>query len=119
MERQSTDIIAVEEPEVAEALRFIYEHACQAIGADEVAKHLAISRSTLDRHLQAAIGQSTTSMIMQVRLGEIKRYFADTDLSLSAIAARTGFISVQHMANLFRHRVGVTPGAYRREVKHS
>ena len=116
--RQSTDVVAVEETEAAEALRFIRENACQPVQADDVARHLAVSRSTLDRYLRAAVGHSATSAIMQVRLARVKDFLADTDLPLAAIAARTGFTSVQHLANLFRDRIGVTPGRYRREMRH-
>jgi LacI family transcriptional regulator len=116
--RQSTDIIAVADPEASAALRFIREHACRPVSADEVADHLAVSRSTLDRMLRLAIGQTATAAIMQVRLSKVKAELADTDLSLAAIAGRTGFASVQHMANLFRDRFGVTPGSYRRDIRH-
>jgi len=116
--RQSTDIVAVDDPETAAALRFIREHACEPITADDVAAHLAVSRSTLDRCLRTTVGQSATAAIMQARLASVKADLSDTDLSLQAIATRAGFASVQHLANLFRKRVGVTPGCYRQDRKH-
>lgn len=116
--RQSTDIVAVEAPEAAAALRFIRENACRPIDAANVADFLSVSRSTLDRYLQAAIGQSATAAIMQVRLSQVKADLANTDLPLTSIASRAGFASVQHLANLFRDRVGVTPGGYRKDMRH-
>lgn len=116
--RQSTDIVAVDDPEAAAALRFIRASACRPASADEVAAHLAVSRSTLDRCLRRAVGQSATAAIMQARLASVKADLADTDLSLQAIASRTGFASIQHLANLFRARVGVTPGRYRQDMRH-
>ena len=116
--RQSTDIVAVDDPEAASALRFIREHACQPVTAEDVAAHLAVSRSTLDRCLHAAVGHSATAAIMQARLASVKSDLAETDLSLQAIASRAGFASVQHLANLFRERVGMTPGRYRRDMRH-
>jgi LacI family transcriptional regulator len=115
--RESTDIVATDEPEVAEALRFIRKHACQGIQADDVARHLSISRSTLDRHLGQVVGRSAASVIVQMRLAQVKDYLAGTDLSLRGIAARTGFASLHHMANLFRDRFGVSPGRYRQEMR--
>ncbi len=116
--RQSTDIIAVNDPEASEALRFIREHACRPTTADDVAAHLAVSRSTLDRCLRSAVGQSAAAAILQVRLSRVKADLAETDLTLQAIAIRAGFASVQHLANLFRDRVGVTPGRYRKDMRH-
>ena len=117
--RHSTDIVAVDDPEAASALRFIREHACQPVTAEDVAAHLAVSRSTLDRCLHAAVGHSATAAIMQARLASVKSDLAETDLSLQAIASRAGFASVQHLANLFRERVGMTPGRYRRDMRCS
>lgn len=116
--RQSTDIVAVEDPDAAAALQYIRENACRAIDAANVADFLSVSRSTLDRYLQAAIGQSATAAIMQVRLAQVKADLANTDLPLNSIASRAGFASAQHLANLFRDRVGVTPGGYRKDMRH-
>jgi LacI family transcriptional regulator len=116
--RLSTDIIAVDDPEAAAAIRLIREHACQPVTAEDVAAHLAVSRSTLDRRLRAAVGQSATAAIMQTRLARVKADLAETELSLQAIATRAGFASLQHLANLFRDRVGMTPGRYRQEMRH-
>ena len=111
-------MVAVDQPEVAEAMQFIRENACRPLHADDVAQHLAVSRSTLERYLQAAVGHSATSSILQSRLTTVKDLLADTDLQLAAIASQTGFASIQHLANLFRHRVGVTRGRYRREMRY-
>ncbi len=115
--RLSTDMIAVDDQEAAAAIGFIREHACQPITAEEVAAHLAVSRSTLDRCLHVAVGQSATAAILQARLARVKTDLAETELSLKAIASRTGFASVQHLANLFRDRVGMTPGSYRQDMR--
>ncbi len=116
--RQSTDIVAVESPEASAALRLIRERGCDGLTADDVAAALAVSRSTLDRMLNAAVGQSATSAIMQVRLARVKADLVETDLPMKSIARRAGFTSVQHLANLFRSRTGLTPGRYRRDMRH-
>lgn len=115
--RQSTDIVAADDPETAEALRFIRENACQGIQADDVARHLSVSRSTLDRHLRQVVGRSTTAVIAYTRLAEVKHYLTSTDLGLRAIASRTGFCSLHHLSNAFRDRFGVSPGRYRQEMR--
>jgi AraC-like DNA-binding protein len=48
----------------------------------------------------------------------VKADLVETDLPLKSIARRAGFTSVQHLANLFRSRVGLTPGRYRRDMRH-
>lgn len=87
-------------------------------GRQIVAGALAVSRSTLDRLLSAAVGQSATAAIMQVRLARVKTDLVESDLPLKSIARRAGFVSEQHLANLFRSREGLTPGRYRRDMRH-
>lgn len=116
--RQSTDIVVVESAEAAAALRLIRERGCDGLTADDVAVELAVSRSTLDRLLHAAVGLSATAAIMQVRLARVKADLAGSDVPLKSIARRAGFSSVQHLANLFRSRAGLTPGRYRRDMRH-
>jgi LacI family transcriptional regulator len=117
--RRSTDTVAVESPEAQAALEVIRERACAGLTAADVATKLAVSRSTLDRLLRAAVGRSATAAIMNVRLARVRAELAGTDLAIKAIARRAGFTSVQHLSNLFRDRVGVTPGRYRRDMRRS
>ncbi|MCM2374160.1 XylR family transcriptional regulator [Aporhodopirellula aestuarii] len=116
--RQSTDVTAVEDSDAATALRYIRDNARKAITAEDVANYLAVSRSTLDRSLRATVGRSATVAIMQARLAIVKADLTETDLTLSQIADRCNFRSVQHLANLFRERVGMTAGNYRKEMRH-
>ena len=115
--RQSTDIVTAESSEAQAALEMMRERACAGLTAADVAAKLAVSRSTLDRLLRQAVGQSATALIMNMRLTQVKADLVGTDLPLKAIAKRAGFASVQHLSNLFRDRVGVTLGRYRQEMR--
>jgi LacI family transcriptional regulator len=117
--RQSTDTVAAASPEAQAALRIIREQACAGLTAASVAVKLAVSRSTLDRLLRQAVGQSATASIMNVRLTQVRADLVGTDLPLKAVAKRAGFTSVQHLSNLFRNRVGVTLGRYRQDMRHT
>jgi LacI family transcriptional regulator len=114
--RQSSDIVAVEDKEVAAALQFIREHASQGIGVEEVLRAIPVSRVSLDHRMRRAIGRTIKAQIVQVQLEVVKRFLAETDLALSQIAQRSGFRHPQYMAELFKKRFGVTPGTYRSEV---
>src|SRR5205814_5994714 len=47
--RQSTDLLAIEDPEVANAVRFIREHACEGIHVDDVLEQVALSSMALEK----------------------------------------------------------------------
>lgn len=113
--RQSSDIVAVEDPRMAKALHFIRQNAIADISVTDVAKQVALSRSALERRMKELIGRSPGEEISRQRFGHVERLLAQTDLTLEAIAERAGFKHPQYMAEAFRKRSGITPGEYRRQ----
>lgn len=112
--RQSTDIVAVADADVAAALRYIREHACDGISVDDVLGHVAMSRRNLERRFAALLGRSPKDEISRVQLGHVKRLLAMTDYRLAEIARLTGFRYVESMCVLFKRATGRTLGQYRR-----
>ncbi len=78
--RQSSDIIAQDDPSVATALRFIKNYAGQAISVPDVVEQARVSRRTLERQFSRALGRSISSEIAQCRLERAKRLLLETDL---------------------------------------
>ncbi|AGA27505.1 XylR family transcriptional regulator [Singulisphaera acidiphila] len=112
--RQSTDVMAISDPIVADSMRFIREHACHGIRIEHVLEHVAVSRSSLHRRFQASIGRTIHGAIAAVRLERVKQLLIETELPLQAIADRAGFSHVEYLIAAFRETTGSTPGAYRR-----
>ncbi len=113
--RQSSDVTAIADPRLADALRFIREHACDGIGVDEVIENAAVSRSVLQRLFRKHVDTTILDAITGVRIARVKQLLAETDLPLDAIAGRAGFAYMEYMSAVFRRQTGRTPGAYRRE----
>jgi LacI family transcriptional regulator len=116
--RGSTDILAIDDHKVAEAMRFASEHACEGIQAQDVADAIGASRSGLDARFRSALGRTIRVAIRSVQMERAVRLLPNTTLSLKEIASRTGFKSVQHMTTLFGQTYGCPPGKYRRTVNH-
>lgn len=113
--RQSSDIVAVVDKEIAECLRFIRENAPYGLTVNDVLREIPMSRAALDQRMRTAIGRTVKAEILRVQLEHVKQLLADTDLSLFQIADRTGFKHPQYMAELFKKKFSKTPGAYRKE----
>jgi len=111
--RHSSDVVAVEDSDVAAALRYIREHACHGIGVRDVLKHAGLSRTRLERRMREAIGRTPGEEIHRVRFDEVRRLLDSTDLRLAAIARRCGFEHPQYMSEAFKKHFGMTPGSYR------
>ena len=67
--------------------------------------------------MRAAIGRTVKAEILRVQMDQVKHLMAETDLSLSQIAVRTGFKHPQYKAELFKKKCGKTPHAYRKEFQ--
>lgn len=111
--RQSTDVVAVDDPELAAALRYIREHATDGIGVGEVVRVVTISRSSLERRMRQAIGRTPRQEIERVRLDCAQRLLEATDLPLIDVAIRSGFEHAQRLSERFREVYGMPPGQWR------
>jgi LacI family transcriptional regulator len=115
--RRSTDVLAVDEPDAAEAIRFVREHACDGISIEEVRKAVSVSRSTLKRLFEKHLGHSPTAEILRVQVQHIQELLRTTNLPLEEIARRSGFAYVESMHRIFKRMAGLTPNQYRRRTR--
>lgn len=113
--RMSSDIVALDDPELANALLYMREYACEGIGVPDVLKAVAISRSSLERGLRKLLGRSPNQELIRLKLLRAEEMLTHTDLTLSVIAERCGFRRTQHLAETFRELYGTPPGQYRQD----
>ena len=115
--RQSTNIVAISDPDIAAAVRFIREGACRGVTIAEILRHVAISRSYLDRGFHKFLGRTPREEIRYVQVRRAKELLGETDLPLAKIAALTGFEHPEYLSFLFKRDTGQTPGDYRRQMQ--
>ena len=111
--RQSTDVVALDDPDMVKAISFIRKNACREINVENVLAEVAISRATLERKFARLIGRLPKEEILRIRLDRVKRLLAQTDLTLPHIAKQTGFKTHSHMSVAFKRETGQTVGEYR------
>jgi len=115
--RQSTDMLAIPDPQVADALRFIWQHACEGIHVSDVAKMVPHSRRKFEQQFQNLVGRTPHEEIVRVQMNQIKAALDGTDLALDQIAERTGFANAKNLVTAFHRETGLTPGKYRSRYK--
>ncbi len=113
--RQSTDILAVDDPEVAEAIRFIREHASEPIQVGDVVDAAAASRGVLYRRFKQTLGCSINDQIRKARTDLIAHMLTETSLSVRTIAMSLGFTGESHIARYFRREKRMSLKDYRRQ----
>jgi LacI family transcriptional regulator len=114
--RQSTDIVAVDDPGLSKALRFIHDNRGAATTVADVVDHAGISRRGLEKRFRQFLRRSILDEIQNVRLDEAKRLLLDSSLSITYVALSAGFTNSAYFSQFFHKRVGMTPRQYRREL---
>jgi LacI family transcriptional regulator len=111
--RQSTDVLAANDPVVARALRFISENGHRPIQVKHVAAAVAATRRTLERRFKESIGRSIAGEITRLRIQRAKRRMVETDAAMKEVATDAGFRSADHFYKVFTRVEGVPPSHYR------
>lgn len=112
--RQSSDVVAVDDPHVARVVRFIRDHACDGISVEKALAQATVSRSTLTRSFKRLLNRTPKAELTRVQLDRAKQLLLETDLSMTDISARCGFNEPKYFITVFHQSVGVTPLAFRR-----
>lgn len=115
--RRSTDILAVDDAVVAQALRYIRNHACDPIFVGQVVKQLPLCRRAVERRFSEAMGRTMHDEIHRVRTDVARNLLQSTSMLIPEIARRAGFQDAKRFSRVFRKNVGVSPTEYRAQVR--
>ncbi len=113
VERRSTDVLAVADPAVARALRFIWDHFDQNLSIQEIAEAAGVPRRSLERGFRQQLDRSVHAELARKRVEELARLLLATDLPLARLAPRAGFFTLANAHKSFLRAHGVSPRKYR------
>lgn len=112
--RQSTDSLAIDDDEIISAMQFIREHACSGIKVDDLLSAGSLTRRVLESRFKKYFGYSPHEAIQRVRLRRAEELLTETDLPLTVIADRSGFIHTEYFSVVFKREYGISPSEYRK-----
>lgn len=114
--RQSTDLLAIEDPAIVNALWFIRKHAHRGIVVSDILREVPISRRCLEIQFQKYLGRSPGREIRRVQLERGKELLERQELSITEIAAACGFANSTRFGVAFKKYTSKTPYRYREEL---
>ena len=114
--RKSTDVLAIDEPLIVRAVRYIREHACDGIGVPDILRVIPLSRSKLEQGFKQHLGRTPKAELLRIQLLRAKELLLATDLPLPEISQRCGFRHPEYFNTLFREKIGQPPGRFRRRA---
>ncbi|WP_206025310.1 helix-turn-helix domain-containing protein [Micromonospora zingiberis] len=86
----------------------------EPVSAADVARTLGYTPGHLTTVLRRRTGRPLLDWITERRMTEVRRLLRETDLSLDAVAARTGLRDATYLVRRFRERYDITPQRWRR-----
>lgn len=114
--RQSTDITAVEDRQVVEAIHFIRKHFKEMILVDDVAEAADLSRRALEQRFRKLLKHSVHEEIVRTRVNQMASMLADTNLPISQIARLLGYSYINNISRYFRQQRGISPSGDRKKL---
>ena len=115
--RGSSDVFAVSDTKVEQALRYMVDHASDAISVPMIAHAVNIGRQALERRFKQHVGRTINDELIRLRVEKLKRLLVDSDTPIKMLSAEVGFGTTANMHTMFKRHTGETPVVYRK--KHS
>lgn len=113
--RGSSGELAISDPLIARAARFINRNAGSPIGVDDVVETVPLSRRELQRRFRQVTGRTIHSTILDARINIAKRLLSNPEYTVDTVAELSGFGSRQHFAKTFKTQTGFTPATFRKD----
>ena len=113
--RQSTDVLAIDDSDVANAVRFIRQNAKDRIQVSDVVNAVGVSRRGLERRFRRVLSSSVLDEIRRVRVEHVAQMLMKTNLSIGQISLALNFPSIEHISRFFSQEKGMSPLAYRKK----
>jgi len=115
--RESTDVLAIQDKYLSQALSFIHKHYRQAIQVVDVVEAVGISRRNLEYKFSKMLKHSINAEIRRVKVEQIAKMLIETYIPITQIALYFGFTDAKHIARYFRKEKNINPQEFRKNSK--
>ena len=88
-----------------------------SISVGKLANQVFLHPDYLGRIFKKQTGMTISGMVQKVRIDKACHYLTTTDMNISEIAEMCGFEDTKFFYSVFKRRLGVLPGEYRKQVK--
>lgn len=107
VKRQSTDLLAIEDKNVANAIKFIRQNAKNKLRVDDVVAETCLGRRSLESGFRKILQRSIQEEIRRVRVELISQMLIETDMSVAQITSLFNFADYDHISRYFKKEKGL------------
>ncbi len=105
------------EQEMLAAAEFLREHLQEPVRMTDLARQSGLSEYHFIRVFKSVIGHPPYEYLTLLRVAHAKQLLLSTSMSVSEIAAQTGYSDSRGLIDNFRHHTGKTPAGFRKQAR--
>lgn len=113
--KSSADKMHVAPLPIQQAIAYMNEHFLEKITLEELAEQLSFSTNYLGQLFKNQIGCTFNEYLNTLRLKYACSLLVASDMPVKEVAYISGYSSVEYFMYVFRKKMGMTPGEYRRQ----
>lgn len=106
----------IENDFVKKAVLYIESNYHKSFDVGKYAKSVGISRSYFTTVFAERTGMSPYNYLIKERIESAKSYLAKSDLTITQIATKLGFASLDRFSSIFKQKTGMSPKQYRNSI---
>lgn len=115
--RMSTEYIAMNDPHVHTALKFLHANINGQISVNDVVKQVPLSRRLLEIRFKEVTQRSIYAYLFGLRMDRFAHMLRDTDYPISQLAEHIGISNIKNLSRQFKATYGTTPTEYRKRYR--
>lgn len=94
---------------IDEILNYVQEHYAEDITNEKIGQQFNYHANYLNKQVMKYTGKSLHQYLLSYRISKAVDMLTSTDMTISEIAAATGFSDIYHFSKTFRQRTGISP----------
>ncbi len=102
---------------IQEVVRYIRHHYAEDISLEALARHIDMSQSWLTKHFNRDCGCSVPQYLLDVRMEHAREMLEKTNMLVFEVGAAVGFENARYFVAVFKKATGMTPSAYREQIR--
>ncbi len=115
VQRQSTSILAIDDPYIARAIDFINKNIKNNIQVTDVVEQVPLTRRSLELRFKKVLSRTVYQQIKQTRIELISKLLINTNLTISEISYELGCVDIDNISRFFKKEKSLTPRQFRKK----
>jgi LacI family transcriptional regulator len=117
MARRSSELLAIDDALVRQAVTWIRAHADRRLTVTTVARAVGGDRQRLERRFRGALDRTVQEEIRTSHVEAAKLLLEKTRIGLVEVAKQSGFTNAALLSVAFQRELGMPPSVYRRRLR--